>query len=54
MEGALKALQGRLTRHHPMTLLLSEESGSPLSFVDSRKDDVSRYLAGETFPKTDP
>ena len=26
------SITGRLTRHHPMTLLLSEESGSPLSF----------------------
>ena len=32
MKGTLKAISGRLTRHHPMTLLLSEESGSPLSF----------------------
>ena len=27
-----ESITGRLTRHHPMTLLLSEESGSPLSF----------------------
>ena len=27
------SITGRLTRHHPMTLLLSEESGSPLSFA---------------------
>lgn len=31
-ERDIKTISGRLTRHHPMTLLLSEESGSPLSF----------------------
>lgn len=29
---SVESISGRLTRHHPMTLLLSEESGSPLSF----------------------
>ena len=28
----VESISGRLTRHHPMTLLLSEESGGPLSF----------------------
>ena len=28
----VESITGRSTRHHPMTLLLSEESGSPLSF----------------------
>ena len=28
----VESISGRLTRHHPMTLLLSEESGSSLSF----------------------
>ena len=28
----VESISGRLPRHHPMTLLLSEESGSPLSF----------------------
>ena len=32
-ERDVESISGRLTRHHPMTLLLSEESGSPLSFV---------------------
>jgi predicted acetyltransferase len=31
-ERGVESISGRLTRHHPMTLLLSEESGSPLSF----------------------
>ena len=31
-ERSVESISGRLTRHHPMTLLLSEESGSPLSF----------------------
>ena len=31
-EKDVESISGRLTRHHPMTLLLSEESGSPLSF----------------------
>ncbi len=31
-ERGIESVSGRLTRHHPMTLLLSEESGSPLSF----------------------
>ena len=31
-ERNVESISGRLTRHHPMTLLLSEESGSPLSF----------------------
>ena len=31
-ERDIETISGRLTRHHPMTLLLSEESGSPLSF----------------------
>ena len=31
-ERGVESITGRLTRHHPMTLLLSEESGSPLSF----------------------
>ena len=31
-ERDVDSISGRLTRHHPMTLLLSEESGSPLSF----------------------
>ena len=31
-EKGVESISGRLTRHHPMTLLLSEESGSPLSF----------------------
>ncbi len=31
-ERGVETISGRLTRHHPMTLLLSEESGSPLSF----------------------
>ena len=31
-ERRVESITGRLTRHHPMTLLLSEESGSPLSF----------------------
>lgn len=31
-ERDVESISGRLTRHHPMTLLLSEESGSPLSF----------------------
>ena len=31
-EKGVENITGRLTRHHPMTLLLSEESGSPLSF----------------------
>ena len=29
---SVESISGRLTQHHPMTLLLSEESGSPLSF----------------------
>ena len=29
---SVESISGRLTRHHPMILLLSEESGSPLSF----------------------
>ena len=32
-ERGVESISGRLTRHHPMTLLLSEESGSPLSFA---------------------
>ena len=32
-ERGVESISGRLTRHHPMTLLLSEESGSPLSFT---------------------
>ena len=32
-ERGVESISGRLTRHHPMTLLLSEESGSPLSFL---------------------
>lgn len=31
-ERGVESISGRLPRHHPMTLLLSEESGSPLSF----------------------
>ena len=31
-ERDVESISGRLPRHHPMTLLLSEESGSPLSF----------------------
>ena len=31
-ERGVESISGRLTRHHPMTLLLSQESGSPLSF----------------------
>ena len=31
-ERDIETISGRLTRHHPMTLLLTEESGSPLSF----------------------
>ncbi len=31
-ERGVESISGRLTRHHPMTLLLSEESGNPLSF----------------------
>ena len=31
-ERGVESISGRLTRHHPMTLLLSEESGGPLSF----------------------
>jgi predicted acetyltransferase len=31
-ERDVETISGRLTRHHPMTLLLSGESGSPLSF----------------------
>ncbi len=31
-EKGVESISGRLTRHHPMTILLSEESGSPLSF----------------------
>lgn len=31
-ERGVESISGRLARHHPMTLLLSEESGSPLSF----------------------
>lgn len=31
-ERNVESISGRLTRHHPMTLMLSEESGSPLSF----------------------
>ena len=31
-ERGIESISGRLTRHHPMTLLLSAESGSPLSF----------------------
>ena len=31
-ERGVESISGRLPRHHPMTLLLSQESGSPLSF----------------------
>lgn len=31
-ERGVESISGRLTRHHPMTLLLSQESGSPLFF----------------------
>lgn len=31
-ERGVESISGRLTRHHPMTLLLGAESGSPLSF----------------------
>ncbi len=31
-EKDVESISGRLPRHHPMTLLLTEESGSPLSF----------------------
>ena len=53
-ERDVESITGRLTRHHPMTLLLSEESGSPLSFSIHERMMYSVISLERVFQKLTP
>ena len=53
-ERSVESISGRLARHHPMTLLLSEESDSPLSFSIHERMMYRVISLGRLFQKLIP